>query len=413
MSEEKRKIIEMFCRRFIVAEEKPDSFSDILKMSPTVLKGCNKEQAEKLRDHKIKKVKHLIKKIDAEEIDEEAKEIGVNEIDLRKWVMAANLVSRAWRKRSSYLKKEDIKVAVLGLDNAGKTSILENISGNTRMGLSTNLEPTRGVDVRQMESKHYNLVIWDFGGQKGHRHDYQQEPERYFLKIDLVIFVFDMQDSDRFDEALAYFDQIMDILKYLNERPYFLLFLHKLDPDIRDDVKTDINIAYMKEQLKERMAEQKTSFDLVETSIFNFFSTEPEFAQTFKQFFGNKKSNLSTDDYLAKIMKLVLNLSEKMMEQFESLKTILQSQIMKPPSPQSSSSQSPDASFKPSQISSKRSMMPPSKSNSANSSPPPPPSKPDKSNALKGNGGQSKKPNRAQLLSELKEVFQKRNLVMH
>ena len=73
------------------------------------------------------------------------------------------------------------------------------------------LEPTVGVDVRKIESENFDLVIWDFGGQTDRRYDYLQNPRKeYFLQIDLLIYIpVDMQDTERYDECINYFKQIL------------------------------------------------------------------------------------------------------------------------------------------------------------------------------------------------------------
>jgi len=48
--------------------------------------------------------------------------------------------------------------------------------------------------------------LWDFGGQIDHREEYLKEPEKYFFGINLVIYVIDIQDTERYDESIEYFN---------------------------------------------------------------------------------------------------------------------------------------------------------------------------------------------------------------
>ena len=51
---------------------------------------------------------------------------------------------------------------MLGLDNAGKTTILKRINGED---IDT-IEPTLGFNIKTLHFKGYKLNVWDVGGQK-------------------------------------------------------------------------------------------------------------------------------------------------------------------------------------------------------------------------------------------------------
>lgn len=55
----------------------------------------------------------------------------------------------------------DAKLLVLGLDNAGKTTLLKNLSQEE----ITNIEPTKGFNVKTLVHDGFNLNVWDLGGQ--------------------------------------------------------------------------------------------------------------------------------------------------------------------------------------------------------------------------------------------------------
>lgn len=58
--------------------------------------------------------------------------------------------------------KVDLKLLVLGLDSAGKTTLLRNLSQEE----VANTEPTKGFNVKTLVHENYNLNVWDLGGQK-------------------------------------------------------------------------------------------------------------------------------------------------------------------------------------------------------------------------------------------------------
>ena len=53
------------------------------------------------------------------------------------------------------------RILMLGLDNAGKTSILLQLKENSFMPQSV---PTIGLNIEQVTFRDYNLTFWDVGG---------------------------------------------------------------------------------------------------------------------------------------------------------------------------------------------------------------------------------------------------------
>ena len=381
MSSDKEKIIKIFCKKFLDVEKTPNSFSEILNMNPDVLKECTKENGETLTKYKITQIRHFVK-IDKKNVEKIIMETGINEELINKWILTSQLLSRAWKKRSLYLKKSKQKIIVLGLNNAGKTSLLESLKGKTKFGDITNLPPTKGVEIQQVEVENFNLMIWDFGGQKFHREDYLKKPEEYFLQIDLIIYVIDIQDSERYDESLDYFEKILDIISYFKENPYTLVLLHKSDPDIRHTVDFQINVEMISEIISTSLSEKKLNFELIQSSIYNFYANEPEFAKSFKTFFGPDKVANTLEEQVSILSEMVINLNNSIKNQFQELKGLIKGSNL-------SVIQRPD------KVSSK------TENKILQQAPPPPPKK---------KVPQKKIVNRNEVMSELRKVFKLRNL---
>lgn len=77
------------------------------------------------------------------------------------------------------------------LDNAGKTTILRRICGQS---IDT-IEPTLGFNIQSLEHKGYHLNLWDVGGQKSIRAYWRN----YFEQTDGLIWVVDSADQVRLD----------------------------------------------------------------------------------------------------------------------------------------------------------------------------------------------------------------------
>uniref|UniRef100_A0A1I7UHM9 ADP-ribosylation factor-like protein 5B n=1 Tax=Caenorhabditis tropicalis TaxID=1561998 RepID=A0A1I7UHM9_9PELO len=90
---------------------------------------------------------------------------------------------RSWWEGKKY------KIIVVGLDNAGKTTILYNYV--TKDQVET--KPTIGSNVEEVSYRNLDFVIWDIGGQESLRKSWST----YYIQTDVVIVVIDSSDSTR------------------------------------------------------------------------------------------------------------------------------------------------------------------------------------------------------------------------
>ena len=66
-------------------------------------------------------------------------------------------------------KKQELRILVLGLDNAGKTTILKSLSNEVHPPSSqdiTTTTPTQGFNIKNLLHDDFKLNVWDIGGQK-------------------------------------------------------------------------------------------------------------------------------------------------------------------------------------------------------------------------------------------------------
>eukprot|EP00727_Mastigamoeba_balamuthi_P006243 m51a1_g2238 putative adp-ribosylation factor 1 (179) ;mRNA; f:277386-278016 len=87
----------------------------------------------------------------------------------------------------------DWRVVMIGLDSAGKTTILYRL----RIGEVIHTTPTIGFNVEAIEYKRLKLTVWDVGGQSRIRPLWQH----YMRGADAIIFVVDSTDRERLEEA--------------------------------------------------------------------------------------------------------------------------------------------------------------------------------------------------------------------
>ena len=266
------------------------------------------------------------------EFEKKVATIKADNPELEKYVKKAIFISSIITNmvdEGEILQKSAQKVIVIGLDNAGKTAILSKFGGHLGISDLANLTPTKGVDRRHIETENsdIDLYIWDFGGQEIFRNKYLTRPEQYFLQTDLLIYVIDVQDPERYAESFEYFEQILEILSTLEEDPFVLVYIHKFDPDLKRDPETLLNVELLKDNLNQLLTTYDYDYEAYLTSIFSLITNEPEFSKYIKEVMRSTDSLTSPTlkkveglgKTLEETMNAVIRLSESLSKQLSEL----------------------------------------------------------------------------------------------
>ncbi|CAM1326116.1 ARL3 (predicted) [Pycnogonum litorale] len=96
------------------------------------------------------------------------------------------------RKLRSVPDKE-LRILLLGLDNAGKTTLLKFLASED----VSHITPTQGFNIKSVQSDGFKLNVWDIGGQRKIRPYWRN----YFDNVDVLIYVIDSADRKRFEET--------------------------------------------------------------------------------------------------------------------------------------------------------------------------------------------------------------------
>ena len=164
-----------------------------------------------------------------------------------------------------------LKIIVSGLDNAGKTSILTALDKKYDFEKDiVQLKPTIRVEYHKMNFLKNNAIFWDMGGQETYRDIYKQYEDVYFDATDLLIYVIDIQDSERFQKSFEYLDAILQFFIQNEMNIPIIITFHKFDPDLRHDEKILGNI----EKLRKEILDKFTMFNILfqQTSIYDIIS---------------------------------------------------------------------------------------------------------------------------------------------
>ncbi|KAL1284494.1 ADP-ribosylation factor-like protein [Trichinella pseudospiralis] len=122
-------------------------------------------------------------------------------------------------KRLKATSGRDVRILLLGLDNAGKTTLLKGLVSED----ITHVTPTQGFNIKSVVSDGFKLNVWDIGGQRKIRPYWKN----YFENADILIYVIDSSDRRRFDETGVELMELLEEEKLTNVP--LLIFANKQD----------------------------------------------------------------------------------------------------------------------------------------------------------------------------------------
>ncbi|KAI1261011.1 ADP-ribosylation factor family-domain-containing protein [Xylariaceae sp. FL1019] len=97
-----------------------------------------------------------------------------------------------WLLRTFWASEMD--VTMIGLENAGKTSLLRVLSGGE---FTIDSIPTVGFNMKRVQRGHVTIKCWDLGGQPRFRPMW----ERYCRGVNAIVFIVDIADHAKLPVA--------------------------------------------------------------------------------------------------------------------------------------------------------------------------------------------------------------------
>jgi len=116
----------------------------------------------------------------------------------------------ALAKLANSKKGKEQRIVMLGLDNAGKTTFLEQtktkFNPDYHMMNPTKITSTVGLNIGKIDIGGVRMNFWDLGGQE----ELQALWDKYYAECHGVVYVIDSSDPDRLQESWRSFDKILD-----------------------------------------------------------------------------------------------------------------------------------------------------------------------------------------------------------
>ncbi|TFG08250.1 MAG: hypothetical protein EU539_02915 [Promethearchaeota archaeon] len=173
--------------------------------------------------------------------------------------------------KDPFTSKTKLKIILVGLDRAGKSSFLLAVKKKYSEIIKT--LPTKGVARKEekiFDEQNSYITIWDLGGQKKYREKYIEQSKFYLYNVDLLFFLIDIQDTERMNESIMLYKDVITSLKNLEEFPPIVVCLNKFDPDLKDSQQIRKNIDLVTNQIKDYSEE--FFMKIFKTSIFDHWS---------------------------------------------------------------------------------------------------------------------------------------------
>ncbi len=120
-------------------------------------------------------------------------------------------------------KKRECNLLIVGLDNSGKTSIINYFKPDNSK--SHIIIPTVGFNVEKFTAKTINFTTFDMSGQGRYRNLW----EHYYKAADAIIFVIDSTDRVRMVVAKEELASLLNHADIVNRNIPILLFANKMD----------------------------------------------------------------------------------------------------------------------------------------------------------------------------------------
>lgn len=121
------------------------------------------------------------------------------------------------------IRKKEVNVLVVGLDNSGKTTIINHFKPNEAK--NHDIVPTVGFNVERFTSKALAFTAFDMSGQGRYRNLW----EHYYRECHGIIFVIDSNDKLRMVVAKDELELLLQHGDLKNRRIPILFYANKMD----------------------------------------------------------------------------------------------------------------------------------------------------------------------------------------
>lgn len=319
-------------KNILVESDVPQKIKDIQNLTIYHFRDLSTNETDLISNvFKVKTIKDLAK-VSYDQVMKNMTLLRKGRVTKKKLEMVIS-AARFIVEAADYKPTDEKKVVLAGLANAGKSAMLKVIRRElvgTMEELSL-LKPTLGLQRNEIQVKGQKFNVFELGGQEIYRKAYLETPGRFFLGTDIIIYLIDMQDEKSQPESLDYLQSILNVLKYLQESPEFIVLLHKCDPDLLDDPRFLESIDNMEKRVSELFQADQYDFrfEIQTSSIFNTLAPTPNFSKMMRGLFNKglleeKKKIEAIGDLVTSVVDLILGIEKTVDERLRAVEQKIQ-----------------------------------------------------------------------------------------
>ena len=190
------------------------------------------------------------------------------------------------------------KILFTGLDTAGKSSIIQVLK--REFSKIAKIQPTKGAHRRVFTLLDREVSEWDLGGQKTYRISYLKNPSKFFDDTEIAMYVIDIRNDERMNEALSYLQDVIDQFIKLKINPPINIFFHKCDPSLVRSSQDKLNnyITELTDRIKNFISYEPIHF--FQTSIYDTYSLMNAMSQILLELYPKSQLLQKTIEEFAK-----------------------------------------------------------------------------------------------------------------
>ncbi|SCU96826.1 LAME_0F17568g1_1 [Lachancea meyersii CBS 8951] len=123
------------------------------------------------------------------------------------------------------LKDKECRCLILGLDNSGKSTVVDWVLSFYTNRPRREITPTVGFQIHTVTFENHNVQLWDIGGQSTLRPYW----DNYFEKTDVLVWVMDVAVASRLEESVQELRTILQNRDRLGYNCRIIVLLNKKD----------------------------------------------------------------------------------------------------------------------------------------------------------------------------------------
>ena len=247
------------------------TLEEIMMLPVEALKGISVLIAEELTEiFNIRNIGDLLTTEITKEQVRRAQKKGISIGDLKTWRMIAK---RVYSIDGITKDQKERTIALLGLKGAGKTTLVKLLQQDISLDTLFDVAPSENIGQFEIQAKNVNLTLWDVQSKFVEKF-INKVSAAYFNRVELILFVIDIKDSSNFEEVIKYFENVINMIKKLDDFPEFFIIFNKADPEFIESPTFRANYDNLKPRLENMLLTNKISFQIFVSSVYSVSGIE-------------------------------------------------------------------------------------------------------------------------------------------